>query len=497
MNITKSDPQEKIIFRSNRAFHKKPGSFIIACVIGLLMGLAILWLSPVWTLVGLIGVILIIVSFKRPELIFLGYLIVRSTIIDENILPRLSIGVGRLVFTDLFLLYLFAIVLIRLLAEPNFKIIHTVLDLPILAFVGIALLSSLLAILQSRVTIYDSLGDIRITISYLLFFPVVYLIRGDQQLQVIFKGIIILAGIVALTMIAQFIFGESIHILPGRVETLGTEGVSFMGVTRIIPPGESLVFVAFITLTVLIAVDKLQWKNIWIVLLWGLSGVGVVLTFKRNLWIAVLISMFLLALLSWGKVRLKMVVGILLVFTVATFVFLPFLSQPGSEIYKLAIGAIDRIASLGNPQTYEDPNSSLRWRDFETQYALPQIISHPILGLGLGARYRPFVPGKDSLLNNLQRFIHNGHLGIMVKSGLPAYLFFLAFSLISIIRGFKFWRLITDRQSKAILLGFSLSYLGILIGSIVSAMIVKTAWTPIIGIMFGINEVVINQGIPK
>ncbi|HJZ06163.1 MAG TPA: O-antigen ligase family protein, partial [Patescibacteria group bacterium] len=143
-------------------------------------------------------------------------------------------------------------------------------------------------------------------------------------------------------------------------------------------------------------------------------------------------------------------------------------------------------------QTFEDPQSSLRWRDFEYSYALPQIASHPLTGLGLGSSYRPFVPGKDWAGHDRTRFIHNGYLHIMVKSGLLAFLCFFSFSLVSLWRGFKFWRQVYDRQFQAIVLGFTLAFLGILIGSFVSAMIVKSYWTPVIGIMLGINEVILK-----
>ena len=462
--------------------------FMGSLLIGILSGL----FSPLWVLAGIAALAFFFVLIKKPEIGLLSYLILTSTIIDNSLLPRLPIGVGRLLITDIILLALLGLIIVRAFLEHDFKIVHTPLDLPLIGFLGIAFLSTFIAINQSRLTFNGSLGEIRVIMSYLTFFVVTNLVREERQLRVLLRGLFFLATVVALAMIAQYLLGNYVQILPGRVETLGTEGVSFMGVTRIIPPGESLVFVAFLAITVTLAIDKLKLKNVPQILICGLTGLGVMLTFKRNLWIAVFIALLLLAFLSWWRIRLKMVGGILVVLSIATIILLPILSQPESEMNKLVTGAFDRLASLTNPKTFEDPDSSLRWRDFEYQYALPQIISHPLLGLGLGTKYRPFVLGKDSQVSDLRGFIHNGHLGIMVKSGLLAYGSFLAFSLISLIHGFKFWRRIPNKQFQAILLGFSLSYLGILIGSIVSAMIVKPAWTPVIGIMLGINEVILK-----
>jgi dipeptide/tripeptide permease len=47
------------------------------------------------------------------------------------------------------------------------------------------------------------------------------------------------------------------------------------------------------------------------------------------------------------------------------------------------------------------------------------------------------------------------------------------------------------------LLGFTLAYLGILIGSIVSPMIMTSWWTPVIGFILGINEVILTKVVKK
>jgi O-antigen ligase len=459
--------------------------------IGLLLGVASVLFSPLWVLAGIAALAFFLVLIKRPEIGLLGYLVITSTLISPDSLPKIPIGVGRLLITDIILLALLGLILVRALVEHDFKIVHTPLDLPLIGFLGIAFLSTFIAINQSRLTFNDSLGEVRVIMSYLTFFVVTNLVREERQLRALLRGLFFLACVVALGMIAQFLLGNYIQILPGRVETLGTEGVSFMGVTRIIPPGESLVFVVFLVMTATLAIDKLNLKNVPTLIVWGLTGLGVVLTFKRNLWIAVLLAVFLLALLSRWNIRLKMAGGILVVLSMVTVVLLPTLSQPESEMNKLVTGAFDRLISLTDPQTFEDPNSSLRWRDFEYQYAMPQIASHPLIGLGEGAMYRPFVVGKDRIGFDGRNYTHNGHLNIIIKSGLLGYLSFFVFSLIALARGFKFWRRIPNPQLQAVLLGFTLGFFGILIGSIVSPMIVTAWWTPVIGIMLGINEVIL------
>lgn len=468
----------------------------LAIVAGLLLGVASVILPPRWLLAGLAGATLcvVVIVFKRPEIALLGYLIILSTVLDESRLPRIPIGIGRLLLTDIILLASFALILIRLLVERDFKIVRTPLDLPVLGFVGIAMISSMLSIFQSSMTINDCLGEARVVVSYLTFFVVTNLVREKQQLRTLVNGIFLLGSIVALGMAAQFVVGNSIQILPGRVETLGTEGTAFLGVTRIIPPGESLIFVTFITLTVTLVLERFRLSHWLMISIWGLTGLGVILTFKRNLWVAVFLILLVLAVLSWREIWPKMIKGILAIMIIGVSLLIITLNSPDSATTKLMTGAMERLTSLTDPQTFEDPNSSLRWRDFEYQYAIPQIASHPILGLGMGARYRPFVSGKDSNNYDGRKFIHNGHVYIMIKSGLlGGYLAFFSFSLVSLLRGLIFWRQVSDPQSQAIVLGFTLAYLGILVGSLVAPMIMAAWWTPVIGIMLGTNEVIYKQ----
>lgn len=477
----------KPYYQNNLAFQ-----IIASCVLGLAVGVASVW--PI--LLFIIGTIYVIyVVVKRSEIGLLGYLVLSSTLINNNDLPRISIGVGRLLITDIILLALLGLIMLRALFDRDFKIARSPLSTPLLIFVGVALFSTGVAIFQSRVTISHSLSQIRVFISYLAFFVVTNLVRQEGQISTLLKGTYLLAIIVSSAMIAQFILGNSVQILPGRVETLGTEGVSFMGVTRIIPPGEALIFPAFLVVTTMLIIGKLKFRNILELLSWGMTGIAVILTFKRNLWIAASIVLILLAFLGSWRNRVKMVGGILLL--TILFSTLSIFSQGPSEANRLINGVLHRISSLADPQTFEDPNSSLRSRDIEYRYALPHIASRPIMGLGLGAIYRPRIMGWDPEGTTGSTYIHNGHLDIIVKTGVLGYISFLVFTTIALVRGFKYWHTINDLQLKSIYLGFTLAYLGILIGSFVSPMIVTAWWTPVIGIMLGTNEAILSNSLPR
>jgi len=155
--------------------------------------------------------------------------------------------------------------------------------------------------------------------------------------------------------------------------------------------------------------------------------------------------------------------------------------------------SFDRLATLGSQRTLSE--DSLQWRYVENEYALRQIASHPLLGLGLGARYRPFDPRIDYRGMNwdARGFIHNGHLAILLASGLPGYLCLMWLSLAFLIRGFRYWRCISNSQMRGIVLGFTLAYLGVLISAVVGSPFTSWSWTPLIGIMMGVNEVALRK----
>lgn len=473
----------------------------VAGGVGLLLGVASLRFSPLWRLVALAGGGLIFATLKRPEIGLLGILIATSSIIFEDRLPLIPIGiVGSLHIPDAVLLLLFGLIILRWLAEPDFKIIRTPLDWPLLAFYGVALLATFIAVFQSSVEFHVARRAIRVVTYYLTFFIVTNLLREDRQLRLLLRGLFLLATVVAVAMIAQFLLGESVPILPGRVETLSTLGTSYRGITRILPPGQSLILVAFITSTAMLILDKFKPINILRFLQWGLLGLAVVVSFNRSFWVGVSLALFLLAYLVRGQDRQRLVGWSLVVLVLATIILLPAFGEPDSRTARLVGASLERLSTLVGAKMLRQ--GSMQGRYLEFRYALPQIMSHPLIGLGLGARYRPWDPRIDWKHPNDSGFdgrdyIHNGHLWILLKSGLLGYLCLVWLSLAFLIRGFKYWRCIPNSQMRGIVLGFTLTYLGVLIGAVVSPMFMQWFWTPVIGLMMGVNEVVLREIEPR
>jgi O-antigen ligase len=124
--------------------------------------------------------------------------------------------------------------------------------------------------------------------------------------------------------------------------------------------------------------------------------------------------------------------------------------------------------------------------------AVPQIKAHPVLGLGLGAHYRPFIPHRDHPGFDGRGFIHNSHLWLMVKTGLLGYAAMAGLMALFFYRGFRGWKRLPAGLSRTVVLGFTLACAGMLLGSLVEPMLIEWHWTALIAVMMGLNEVVLE-----
>jgi O-antigen ligase len=204
---------------------------------------------------------------------------------------------------------------------------------------------------------------------------------------------------------------------------------------------------------------------------------------------------FLLGYIFKGYDRRRLIRwGLVAIFSAAMILLVTF-SDPGSRAARLVGASIDRLSTLVRSGTFQGEDSSLNWRKIENRYALSTIASHPLIGLGMGYRYRP----RDSRLDfsndrfDFRGYIHNGHLWILLQSGLIGYLSLMWLSLAFLVRGFRYWRSIVDDQMRGVALGFTLVYLAVLIGALVNPTFMPWNWTPVIGIIMGINEVILRK----
>jgi hypothetical protein len=331
--------------------------------------------------------------------------------------------------------------------------------------------------------------------TYLLtFFVVTNLTRTRRQLTMLLSGIIALATMVAVAMIAQFLVGDRVQLFPGRVETLSTQDVSYAGITRVLPPGQSLVLVGCTTLVFLLVLEKPRLRSVGRILQGALLGLALVLTFNRNFWVAVGIALLLLMLLARAHEQKRLAMWIGLTAIAAGIVWGLIGTAPGGQTKGLIDAAAVRVTTLFSADTLEE--GSLQARYIENRYALRKIASQPYIGLGLGSFYRPRDPRLDFLQQDLRGYIHNGHLWLILKTGFLGYACFLTLSALYVWRGLRYWEVIAAADIRAIYLAFSLTYVGVFVAAVVNPVFRNWSWTPLLGIMMGANEAVLNISVP-
>jgi O-antigen ligase len=410
---------------------------------------------------------------RGSELALLGILLVTASIGVEYRLPVLSVGI-HLQVPDLLLLGLLGCIAVRWLVVPEFRIVRTPLDRPLLIFYGVALFSTLVAIVRSSLDIPGAIQGIRVLSYYLTFFVVTNLIRERHQLNRLVNGIFLLAVIVAVEMV----FG------PG---------------TEIAPPGFSLILFSFVTSLCILVLEKFKPMALLRCLQCGLMGMACLVAFRRSWWVVLVVALFLAAYLVKGAPRRTLIGWGVVVMSPAMLVLLVVFNAPDLPLSRLLQASWDRLTTV-NIGAVTGGDANYNYRRIENGYALSAIASSPVIGLGLGARYRPLDPRLDEydpetggLVEGRQYFIHNSHLGMLLQSGLLGYLSLTWLSLAFLLRGFRNWRKIPNAQMRGVVLGFTLVYLAVLIAAWANNVFMQSSWVPLLGIIMGINEVIVQQ----
>jgi len=475
-----------------------PFQIIAGCGFGLMLSIASLRFSVLLVLGTLVALLLLYATFKKPELALVGILIATSSIVFEEKLPLISVGGISFHMSDILLLSLIGLILLRRLLISEFKIVHTPIDRPLLIFFGVTLLSTFIAIFRSSVDIIDARRAIRVFFYYLTFFIVTNLVRELRQLNFLLNSLFLLANIVAVGIVVQFFLGSSVHLLPGRAESLSTQSVIYEDVTRVLPPGWSIILVSFVAIFCILVLEKNEPRRWLKFLQCGLLGIALLFTFLRSYWVELIIVFFFLGYILRGHDRRRLIRWGLVAICTAAIILLITFSYPNSRAARLAGASLDRLSTLIWSKTYQGQDSSLNWRKIENRYAFSTIASHPLIGLGMGSRYRPLDRRIDQRVADdsgydFRNYIHNGHLWILLQSGLLGYLSFMWLSLTFLMRGFKYWQNITNDRMRGVVLGFTLVYLTVLIAAVANSTFMQWRWTPVIGIMMGINEIIIMK----
>lgn len=405
----------------------------------------------------------------------------------------LPLGVN-LELPDALLIGALAYIGLRRALTPNARLVRTPVDLPILAFTGVTLFATLLAVVRSSVSIYDAIDATRTFSYYLTFFVVTNLITERRQLEFLLQGILVIATLVALAMVGQYVSGGAVNLLQSSD---AGDDITFGSVVRIDPPGFSLVLLALLTGSCILICERFKPVVLLRFLQCALLGMAFVLTYFRSYWTAVILVLPLGAYLVRGPDRRRLLGWLSLILVPTTLLLLIVVTVPDLPISHLLKGSWDRLSTVGSSGTFTGSDPNYDYRRIENGYAFAAIREQPLLGRGLGASFRPLDPRLDwrdeKGLHDLSNHLHNAHLGVVVQSGVVGYACLVWLSVVVLRRGLAGWRSVPNDRMRAVVLGFTLVYLTLLIAAGANSLFMLSYWTPVIGIIIGVNEAILRK----
>lgn len=463
------------------------GSPLIFTIIVITATILSISFPPLYILSLLAGFgVLILVNYK-PELGILIIVILISSIVFEESLPLIPIGIGSFHLTDVLIIFMLITLPYKYLTNKNFSFAESPLNKPLILFFLLSIISAVLSVIIYGVDFNEVARSFRKICYYLIFFLITNLLTNKSQIRFLVKGLFTISAVVASTMIIQAMVGDSIQLTPGRIEAAATFGTKFDAV-RILPPGQTLIFLAFIT-SISLQVFEREKSLLFsgTLFLSFLLGTGLILTYNRSYWVAVILCIMILAAITARDSR-KRLTALLLSAVIFFGSSIVMFSGAEGKLSETIDAVEERITSLFAGKDLIE-SSSLEDRRIENNYAIQQIKLHPLIGSGLANTYRPSIYGPNDKLAN---YVHNGYLWLIMNLGAIGFFFFIWFYFGFLIRAFKHISTVNDDYLKGILVGLLLSGVGIVPMNFVNPMFMQGFSIVVMSIAIGLTEVIIR-----
>ena len=373
--------------------------------------------------------------------VFLLPLAFLPNIVDEFVLPKLLLA-------RLFIAVSAVVLLVRWVRQGTITWKRTPLDLPLLAFIGSAALSTVFAINRNVALFgtYDRWEGLLTIVTYgLVFWLTVQLLSGEADARGLTWSLLVSGYAIATIAILQSAFG----LLGG--------GYFHTANTTIIRPDVTLAnpdFLGiFLAMLLPVAFAKLISRrpittralaaNLVIVLFFGLLA-----SFTRAAWIGAIIGVVVVLVLRRGRFHVwpfvlsacVLVVGFAIVAGSAA-------ARPSSGASGIGPALIARIASIGDLKSGTSNERIATWGD-----TLPLIASRPILGYGpdtFGLVYPQFQTVNQHFV--LWDKPHQDALGVAASQGIIGLLAYI-WILVAVVRAF--WRGRNQRGAVALFAGW-------------------------------------------
>ncbi|MBI5351479.1 MAG: O-antigen ligase family protein [Chloroflexi bacterium] len=443
-------------FLSSRA------DILTGALAGLMIGLLIVGVRPTFTLIVLFVLVYVVILIQTPEIAILLLLLLTSGLLPKQFNPYFNLLVGHFQVSDLILVSLLVLLVMRALVEKDFHLRKSPLNLPLILFFLAVCIGMITAVVEHGIKFSDTTYEARILLYYALFFAAANLIRTRQQAYRLVFGIFTIGILVASQIILQVVFGISFpFILPSYIKA--------DLLARSYHPGLSAVFLTMMALICILTLQKSRMKMTMIWLALFILGIGNIASLGRNIVVSTLVSLIVLLFLLDKPQRTRWTrnFAFLIIIALGAFGLLQILS-PSATVLEYPKALVERFTHFFTTDIMS-PDETILWRVREIQYAWEKIVESPLFGIGFKTQYRPSFSEADTL----QSFIHNAYLWIWLKTGLIGLTPFLWFLLTFIVSGMHRWENIQDEFLRVISLGFVLGILALMFSDLVAPLLVQ------------------------
>lgn len=463
--------------------------FLAGASTGLAVIVSTYYVDNAKLLIGLIGGLsFILVTIQWAEIGILSFMALLSGLISLTWLPALSLGPISIHISDAMLILLFGLVFLRATTQLGYRLFGSPLMLPLLLFIGAFLLSAVNAIFIYGVGPNAVLRTLRVLVLWAAFIPALQLIRTEKALRRFLTGLMIFTIILLIGVLFPNRFDPLLYI---EVRNAGTGTEIYSGFTRFYYAGDMLLY-AMIPITVASLATIKKPNQFWRMALLGLLIYWAFKTFFRQYWLTLFVVCVLLLFLISTHERIRLLKRMMPVLAIGTLIIIFLMSTQSARLENITYVLQDRISSLlQNPFKNE---SSLRWRIFETRYALMQISRHPTFGLGLANSYRPPMESEANTMYSgwAARYIENGYLYIAVMMGLAGLIPFLWLCAVYLIQTVQHRHEIQDEWLRAVYIGFGLAFLGMVACNIASPTFVIGTRLVLFPIAMAVSETILR-----
>lgn len=461
--------------------------FIACTLFGTAIAAIIILIPLTYILVLLFGIGLLVCSAYKPELGIIILVIFISSILYEESLPLIPIGIGSLHIPDILLLFMFSLVVIKRFSNNKNTLIISPLEKPLAFFLLLTTILVFVSIKFFGINFNTVLRTFRPISYYLIFYIITNLIITKKQIKFLVTGLFFVAAVVALAMLIQTTAGKSISWIP-QSQTIQAGGLyEEYNTLRLLPPGQTLLFASFMVATCFIIFYRgksLLLSGYYYLII--LLGIGVMLTFTRTYLVGILLSTGFFLFLAENEDR-KRLMALMAWFVTFIILLLMVSLGTGGKLDSAFNDISKRYLTLFAGKDLVQ-SSSLSDRYLENSYAIQQIKEHPVLGIGLGNDYRPAIYGSEDAI---KYYVHNAYLYLIIDMGIPGFAFFMWFYAGFLIRALKNHKKPEDDFLKSVATGSMLAGIGMLPMALVIPLFMEWHSIVVLATLIGLSETII------